>query len=86
MDHSLNLKEIQIVNYLKNKRESEVDGDHFDNSLVKIGDFSIKIDMISNLIDNSFIKIDTIPNLLEVETENDLSEEFDKILIKKNSF
>ena len=31
------------------------------------------------------MKIDTIPNLLRVETDNNSSEESDKILIKKNS-
>ena len=45
------------------KREFEVNQDHSDNSLVKIDDF--------------FVKIDTIPNLLEVKIENDSSEESD---------
>ena len=68
MNHSLNPKKIQTDSL---KRESEVDQDHSDNSLVKIDDFSIKID--------------TVPNLLEVKTKNDSSEESDKILFEEIS-
>ena len=73
ISYSLNLKETetQINSLLENDKESEVDWDNSDNLLVKIGDFSIKID--------------TLPNLLNVETENDSSEESDKILVEENS-
>ena len=70
MDYSLNLKETQTDNPLENEKESEIDWDNSDNSLVKIGDF--------------FIKIDTLLNLLNVEIENDSSEESNKILIREN--
>ena len=69
MDYSLNFEETQTVSLL---RESKVDWDNFDNSLLGIGDF--------------FIKIDTIPNLLEVKTKNDSSEESNKILIENFFF
>ena len=53
MNHFLNLEETQTDSLLKIKKKSELD--YSDNSLIKISNF--------------VIKIDTIPNLLEAETE-----------------
>ena len=39
MDHSLNFEEIQIDSLIEGKKESKLDLNHYDNSLVKIDDF-----------------------------------------------
>ena len=56
MNLYLSLKETQTDSLLEDEKESEVDRDNSNNSLVKIDDFSIKIE--------------TIPNLLEVKIKN----------------
>ena len=68
MNYFLNPEETQIDSFLETEKKSELDWDYSNNSLVKIGDFSIKIDTIPNLIDDFSIKTYVEPNLLEIET------------------